>query len=344
MNTHPLNVTNNSEISASVKRAETYLIALICAVIAVIAVFGNILVILAVYINTRLQTKSNYLLVALAVPDFFQGAVSLPLRLVEVLDVNCDLKSFCPVAIPVSTLFGAASNLHILLVAVERSVSIFFPYCYYSWMTTKKVLMGVCVIWLSVVTVSLLPVLGWGGKEPETVVTFCRFPSFLIQEYITCLYLFVHVIPIIVVTFLNVFILRESLHHLRRIEAQVVSCGFNLAGRDSNSQFFPQPVEAVRQKKVEAMKQRKTTFIVAAVVGSFILLVVPIVTIDIVEMLTAAVIPEAVVKIAVLMIYANHCVNVFVYAGLNSDYRRAFKNILKKCVNVFRLRRTGGHD
>lgn len=72
---------------------------------------------------------------------------------------------------------------------------------------------------------------------------------------------------------------------------------------------------------------------------------VPIVTIDIVEMLTATVLPEAVVKIAVVMIYANHSVNVFVYAGLISDYRRAFKRILKKmCVNVFRLRGSGVHD
>lgn len=60
-------------------------------------------------------------------------------------------------------------------------------------------------------------------------------------------------------------------------------------------------------------------------------------------MLTATVVPEAVVKIAVLMIYANHCVNVFVYAGLNSDYRKAFKKILQKmCVNVFRSRGSGG--
>lgn len=343
MNSFASNKSNNSEISTTPLTAETYLISSIYVAIALTAVFGNILVILAVCTNTRLQTKSNYLLVALAVPDLFQGAVSLPLRTVEVLSVNCDLKSFCLAAIPVSTLFGATSNLHILLVAIERFVAIYFPYFYHSWVTTKSVLMGVWLIWLSVVTVSLLPVLGWGGKEPETAVTFCRFPSFLTQEYITCLYLFVHVIPIILVTFLNVFILRESLHHLWRIEAQVVSCGLNLPERDGNSQFSPQPVEAVRQKSVEAMKLRKATFIVAAVVGSFILLVVPIITIDIVEMLTATVVPEAVVKIAVLMIYANHCVNVFVYAGLNSDYRKAFKKILQKmCVNVFRSRGSGG--
>lgn len=344
MNNFVSNISNHSAISTSILTAETYLLSSIYVAIALTAVFGNILVILAVYTNRRLQTTSNYLLVALAVPDFFQGAVSLPLRIVEVLDVNCDLRSFCRAAIPVSTLLGGTSNLHILLVATERFVAICFPYFYYSWMTTKSVLVGVGTIWLSVITISLLPVLGWGGKEPENAVTFCRFPSFLTQEYITCLYLFVHVIPIITVTFLNVFILRASLNHLRRIEAQVVAIGLN-SQTDGNSEFCPEPVEAMRLRKVDATaRQRKATLIVAAVVGSFILLVVPIVTIDVVEMLTAAVVPVAIVKIAVLMIYTNHCVNVFVYAGLNSDYRRAFKNILKKCANVFRLRGSEEHD
>ena len=71
--------------------------------------------------------------------------------------------------------------------------------------------------------------------------------------------------------------------------------------------------------------------------GSFILLVVPIIIIDIVEMLRGAVVPVPVVKTTVLMIYANHCVNVFIYAGFNSDYRKTFKKIVLKGINFVNL-------
>lgn len=318
---------------------ETYLVSSLYFAIAATSVFGNILVMLAVFTNRRLRTTSNYLLVALAVPDFFQGAVSLPLRLVEVLDPNCDHKSFCRAAIPVSTLFGGTSNLHILLIAIERFIAICWPYRYCSWITTKGAFVGVGATWISMTIFSLLPVMGWGGRKPDDSVTFCRFPAFLTQEYITCLYVFVHVIPIVTVIFLNVYILRASLDHVRRIGAQVVASSFNSQNADGNSDFYPDQSDEVRRRRTEATRQRKATRVVAAVVGSFILLVVPIITIDLVEMLSSAVVPVWMVKIAVLMIYANHCVNVFVYAGFNSDYRKTFRKILTKGINIVRPER-----
>ena len=335
------NTSNGSAMPVTAFNLETFFIAALYFAIALISVFGNILVMLAVYTDRRLQTTSNYLLVALAVPDFFQGAVSLPLRLAEVLKAERGHQSFCRAAIHVSTLFGGASNLHILLIAIERFTSICWPFFYYRWVTTKRALLGVGVTWLSMFIFSLLPVMGWGAREPGNSVTFCRFPVFLTQQYISFLFVFVHVIPIMTVTFLNVFILRASLDHARRIGAQVAASNYN-SQTEGNSEFDPVPVEEVRKRKAEAARQRKATRIVAAVVGSFILLVFPIIVIDIVEMLTGAVVPVPVVKTTVLMIYANHCVNIFVYAGFNSDYRKAFKKIILKGVNSVRGRGANG--
>lgn len=335
-----LNTSNGSAMPVPAFTLETFFISALYFAIALISVFGNILVILAVYTNRRLQTTSNYLLVALAVPDFFQGAVSLPLRLVEVLKVEWDHQSFCRASVHVSTLFGGASNFHILLIAIERFISICWPYFYCSWITTKCALLGVGVTWLTMFIFSLLPVMGWGAKEPgNNSVTFCRFPAFLTQEYITIMFVFVHVIPIITVTFLNVFILRASLDHARRIGVQVAASIYN-SRTEGNSEFDSEKVEEVRKRKTEAARQRKATRIVGAVVGSFILFVVPINIIDFVEMLTGAVVPVPVVKTAVLMIYSNHCVNVFVYAGFNSEYKKTFKKIVLKGINFVRGRGT----
>lgn len=329
--------TSNGSAIPSAFTLDTYFISGLYFVIALISVFGNILVMLAVYTNRRLQTTSNYLLVALAVTDFFQGAVSLPLRLVEVLKADCDHHFFCRTSIHVSTLFGGASNLHILLIAIERFISICWPYFYCSWITTKCTLLGVGVAWLSMFIFSFLPTMGWGAREPENSVTFCRFPAFLTQDYISCLFVFVYVLPIISVTFLNVFILRASLDHARRIGAQVAASNYS-SKPEGNFEFDPERIEEVRRRKAEATKQRKATRIVAAVVGSFIVLVVPIMIVDIVEMLTDAVVPVPVVKTTVLMIYANHCVNVFVYAGFNSYFRNTFKKIVLKGIHFVRGR------
>lgn len=338
-NIENLNASNAKTSSQSSPSLETYLISALFVVIAAISVFGNILIMMAIFINRRLRTTSNYLLVALAVPDFFQGAVSLPLRLVEVLDKKSDHASFCRVAIPLSTLFGGTSNLHILLIATERFIAICWPFFYCNWVTTKNAFIGVGGTWVFMTIFSLLPSLGWGGKQPEPSVKFCRFPEFLTQEYITSLYVFVHAFPIVTVIFLNVFILRASFDHARRICVQVAASNAN-SQVERTSTFYPEQSEEVGSRKREASRQMKATKIVAAVVGSFILMVVPIITIDVVEMMTGAVVPGWIVKVTVLMIYSNHCVNVFVYAGFNSDYRNTFKKIFKRGMNIVRPERS----
>ena len=55
------------------------------AVISFIAVFGNLLVITAVCRDHTLRSyTSNYFLANLAVADFFQGLIAIPLRILEI--------------------------------------------------------------------------------------------------------------------------------------------------------------------------------------------------------------------------------------------------------------------
>lgn len=83
-------------------------LACLYSVISFIAVFGNLLVVTAVIWDHTLRSyTSNYFLANLAVADFFQGAVAIPLRILEVMALEYDPNVFCRVAIPTSILFGS---------------------------------------------------------------------------------------------------------------------------------------------------------------------------------------------------------------------------------------------
>ena len=87
-------------------------LACLYSTISFTAVFGNLLVITAIFCDRTLRSyTSNYFLANLAVADFFQGAVAIPLRVLEVLGAEYNPNVFCRVAIPTSILFGASSNL-----------------------------------------------------------------------------------------------------------------------------------------------------------------------------------------------------------------------------------------
>lgn len=307
-------------------------------VISLTATFGNLLVMAAIFVQSNLQTTSNYLLANLALTDFLQGFISVPLRIAETLTWKTDVKVLCQISIPLSIIFGSTSNMNILFISVERFIAIFLPYFYYQSVTPNFIIAVIAAIWVTIAILALVPSVGLGGLTPLPPVTICRFTTFLSKEYITTLYIIVHFIPITTVILIYGFILRASVNHARRIHAQerVVQprSGENEVS-NTKSSFHIRTSENNPDDRRNSIKQMKAARIVSFVVGFFIILVVPIIVIDVVEMFGGPTAPAVVVKIAVCMIYTNHCVNVFVYAGCNRDYRRAFAKIFRKIREFF---------
>ena len=308
--------------------AETVFFACFYIAISISATLGNFLVMAAIYLNASLQTTSNYLLANLALTDFLQGILSVPLRAAETLILDKDIGLLCKISIPLSILFGSTSNINILFISIERFIAIFLPYYYYSAITPNVIFIAIAIGWICMVVLSLAPSVGLGGLTPTAPVQICRFTKFLSQEYITTLYNIVHFIPITLVILIYGFILRASMSHARRIHALEKDIRSRTEASLANS-TIQNPEQNRTPSSRDNIKQRKAARIVSFVVGFFIILVVPIVVIDLIEMVGGLRHPPPVlVKVAVCMIYTNHCVNVFVYAGCNRDYRRAFKKTL----------------
>ena len=332
--------------------AETILTACFYTVFSATAISGNLLVIIAVKVNYNLQNENNFLLVNLAVADFLQGAITLPMRLYELLHPFDNLTTVCKLAIPVSTLFGGVSNVTILFISLERFIAVNWPYIYHARVSNNAVVSAAVFCWMSVGILATLPIFGWGSLQPQQA-SFCRFTLFREQNYLTLLYIFIHVIPVTATVFLYGFILKASCFHARKIHSQEVCTGALASVRrgtvDVTHETTRTPSEigisSQRQgtsfkrrwfRRGETAKQLKAARTVSVIVGLFIILVVPIIAIDVNEMLGGPRAPLWLVKISVCMIYANHCVNVFAYAGFNEDYRRTFRNIISKCWGFIR--------
>ena len=92
-------------------------------IIAVIAVFGNSLVVGAFFINDRLRTVTNYFVLGLAAADILVGAISVPLWM-NMLIKYASLKE---VGVGLNTLYttldrfaGISSILHLMAISMER--------------------------------------------------------------------------------------------------------------------------------------------------------------------------------------------------------------------------------
>lgn len=314
----------------------TAIIVTILILISILSVFGNALVLAAIYMNYNLRTVGNFLFGNLALSDFLQGAIAIPCRIAELLYADCNFRRlFCPASIALSILFGGSSNLTILFISVERFVGVRWPFLYYSFITTKFVFTVITFTWVSLAIFASLPLFAWGGLT-NYQANLCRFPLFLTSNYITALYLVLYIVPMCIIVPLYTFILKASLKSIRKIHIQELSVRTPAARvNEIDVEETDATAPRVRRTTDQAARQRKSAKTVSLVVGLFIILIMPIVVIDIVEILGGPKVSFLVIRIAVGMAYANHFLNIFIYAGCSGEYKQAFAKILSRLRSYF---------
>lgn len=314
----------------------TAIIVTILILISLLSVFGNALVLAAIYMNYNLRTVGNFLFGNLALSDFLQGAIAIPCRIAELLYADCNFRRlFCPASIALSILFGGSSNLTILFISVERFVGVRWPFLYYSFITTKFVFTVITFTWVLLAIFASLPLFAWGGLT-NYQANLCRFPLFLTSNYITALYLVLYIVPMCIIVPLYTFILKASLKSIRKIHIQELSVRTPAARvNEIDVEETDATAPRVRRTTDQAARQRKSAKTVSLVVGLFIILIMPIVVIDIVEILGGPKVSLLVIRIAVGMAYANHFLNIFIYAGCSGEYKRAFAKILSRLRSYF---------
>uniref|UniRef100_A0A8C4T547 G-protein coupled receptors family 1 profile domain-containing protein n=1 Tax=Erpetoichthys calabaricus TaxID=27687 RepID=A0A8C4T547_ERPCA len=100
--------------------------ALLIIMVIIATVGGNILVILAISLERKLQNATNYFLMSLAVADLLVGVLVMPIALITVLyNTQWPLPlSLCPIWIFLDVLFSTASIMHLCAISLDRYIAI----------------------------------------------------------------------------------------------------------------------------------------------------------------------------------------------------------------------------
>ncbi|KAM8749537.1 5-hydroxytryptamine receptor 2A isoform 2-T2 [Acanthopagrus schlegelii] len=137
--------------------------ALLILVVIAVTVMGNILVILAVSLEKKLQNATNYFLMSLAVADMLLGILVMPVSMVTILyDYSWPLPSdLCPVWIYLDVLFSTASIMHLCAISLDRYIGIRNPIHHSRFNSHTKARIKIMAVWTISVGISMpIPVLG----------------------------------------------------------------------------------------------------------------------------------------------------------------------------------------
>ena len=322
---------------------ETILTSIFMITVSVVAVIGNFMVIVAILWNRKPRTVCNFLFLNLAVADMLQGAISMPLRLADQLNQTDIHKPLIPclVVIPLTVFLFGASNFNLTLISLDRFLALRRPFLYPSLAVPCKVSIIIAVSWMLIFVIAFLPIMGWGAADTAKVADICLFSTTLSREYLFMLFSIVNLAVIIILAFTNYFILKATRRQIRQILSINGNRGWILkkqssiapvnirSSADSNT---TNPRAHMPRTGVES-KERRATKIVVIVVGIFVFLTTPITVIDIISLLGCPTCtPLTVVKVTVFMAYANACVNVFIYAGFNTEMRNTWVDIFRSAT------------
>ncbi|XP_069702110.1 histamine H2 receptor-like [Periplaneta americana] len=267
----------------------------------IIILIGNTLTILAIRCSRRLSNvMSNHFVLSLAISDLFVG-LTLPYHMAFYLsDTLGTDKQTCILRFVLLVLGCTASMCNLIIIAIDRYISIVHPLHYCRLITNKVAVIMVAAGWCGALMLSTMPIY-WNNWQTNDK---CEIEQVMAPNYFVLV-----ILPLFLLLWVTMFaiywkIWREALNQARRL-------------RETNFLHGGGPSDW------------KSIQVVLMVLGSFSVCWLP-------YMIVACTIISGICssetgigyKAAFSMAMANSCMNPIIYAWKNPEFREAIKRLL----------------
>ena len=227
---HGPNMNNSSDFNATVLRRSSqgftlfeptfqYIIATCYILIAVVAAVGNFLVCYAILANRKLRSNpTNLFLLSLAISDLLTATLGMPFD-IEFLFLQGFWKHgkiMCITYITAYLITVPTSIFTLLVISVDHFINLKDPLRRFrgkKFMTKKRALIVISIIWIYSIIWCLLPFMGWRIKGLEPIYQgFCMVPFTLVYNIMTSFINFTVPLLLTCVFFILVFVIACT-HH-----------------------------------------------------------------------------------------------------------------------------------
>ncbi|XP_074546974.1 adenosine receptor A2b-like [Halichoeres trimaculatus] len=298
-------------------------------VIALLAVSGNVLVCWAVYLNSNLQSITNFFVVSLAVADVAVGLLAIPFA-ITISTGFCANFFGCLFIACFVLILTQSSIFSLLAIAVDRYIAIKNPLRYSGLVTAKRAKGTIALCWLLSVGIGLTPILGWNRGWNDTAasncsncpegLTVCLFEEVVPMDYMIYFNFFGCVLVplmIMLVIYAHIFMAARRQLRLMGLKVAKVPAPAEVPSSSGTSR-------STLQKEVHAAKS------LAIIVGLFALCWLPLHFINCFNHLCENCGRSHVwiMNIAIILSHANSVVNPLIYAYRIREFRQTFRKIL----------------
>ena len=277
----------------------------------------------------------NLFLISLAIADLVVSSLVMPFAVAnDILGYWPFAPKFCTVWMSFDILSATASILTLCAIILDRYIHIKKPFRYQEWMTYRKCLSFIALIWLASLLISFLPInLGWHKqgtqatdmvdnysntttKSPSETKPGCSLELNPLYAVISSSISFY--IPCIVMVAIYAKIYKLARYHAKSIK---------------RTQSFDHMSNSANKSKIV---ENKALFTLGMIMGLFLVSWMPFFIVNLVAAFCKSTCMPPKVFIACTWLgYCNSTMNPLIYSKFNADFRLAFKRILccERCKN-----------
>ncbi|XP_043927525.1 5-hydroxytryptamine receptor 2A [Protopterus annectens] len=318
--------------------------ALLTIIAIIVTIAGNILVIMAVTLEKKLQNATNYFLMSLAVADMLLGFLVMPVSMLTILYgyIWPLPTNMCPIWLYLDVLFSTASIMHLCAISLDRYIAIRNPIHYSRFNSRTKAFMKILAVWTISAGVSMpIPVFGLRDyskvfKKDSCLLTDDNFV--LVGSFVA---FFIPLIIMIVTYFLTI----------RALQKEATLCFEELEPRNKWTafSFFPQSslsserlfqrclnreLGAYGRRTMQSISnEQKASKVLGIVFFLFVVMWCPFFITNVMAVICKDTCSEQIIgdllNVFVWIGYLSSAVNPLVYTLFNKTYRSAFSRYIQ---------------
>jgi hypothetical protein len=291
----------------------------------VITLGGNTLTVIAFIKFHNLRKLKNYFLVSLAVGDTFLGVINMS-TFIFIVAPSEYWRNVCGTPVffitpTVAWITTVLSYLHILVITTDCFLCIMKPLHYHQMMTPRRAKIVIAIIWIAPVALGSVYLIN------EVFIEVCRSTNHLsIYRSLLRAILWSVVVFVVVVMYLRILLVirKQKRQITTALSSHQPANTTNSSGSESGSYG-------------NANKQTKQVAMVFLIIISFIVLWCPTITLELFtdlypDSLASGTSSSTIITISIIchtIAFANSAVNAFIYARMDKEFRKAYKQILQ---------------
>jgi histamine receptor H3 len=322
--------------------AQSVFILILCAIMVIVTVAGNSLVIVAFALDRNLRQFSNFLILNLAITDFVVGLFCIPPYVPYLLTGNWPFgRGFCIFWLVSDYVTPLASSWSVLMISVDRYLSVRFALSYRAKQTTNLVTLFMLTPWIIGILVYGPAIVFWehwsGSREAQSGECFVEFRSHL--PYLLFGSAIEFIIPFITTTIINLLIYENIRKRTRQKENLNLQIRTNAAlsnGPDAGSVLL-QNGASDKDSHRRLHRDKKTAKAIAIIIVVFGICWGPFEILSLVSSLCKTCINPVIFEISFWLLWINSTMNPLLYPFTHKQFRMAFYKLL--CKTFDKLRR-----